>query len=310
MPPSTPGPDRAPPPDGPATSAARTLRALMQRDEPLVMPGVYDALSARLAELAGFESAFVGGFSLVGARHALPDIGLASFGEVRDGVRDIAAATRLPLFVDIDNGYGDAKNAVRTVQAYERLGVAAVMIEDQVWPKRCGHLEGKQVVPSREMEAKLRAVCSERLAAETFVFARTDARAVLGIDEALRRAEAYLRAGADGLFVEAPTSVEELRLIGRSFDVPLIANPLEGGKTPILAPRDYFELGFRVLPYGLHLLMRVVRTMRDSLADLKSQRFEMAYESHAVPFADYLDMVGLAHWTAVEAAAAAEPPAA
>ncbi len=284
-----------------------SFRDLLQRDEPLVLPGLHDALSARLAEQAGFEAGFIGGFSLVGARYGLPDIGLASFGEVYDGVQDIAAATRMALFVDIDNGYGDAKNAVRTVHAYERLGVAAVMMEDQVWPKRCGHLDGKQVVPSAEMQAKLRAVCQERLSPETFVFARTDARAVHGLDDALRRAEAYLRAGADGLFIEAPTSVDELRQIGRSFDVPLIANPLEGGKTPLLHPREYGELGFKVLPYGLYLLMRMAKTLRDSLHDLRTGAFAMTYADHAMSFPDYLKVMDLDRWSALEAAARPTP---
>lgn len=277
-----------------------TFRSLVQTGKGLVLPGIFDGLSGRLAQRAGFEAIFIGGFPLVGTRYGVPDIGLKGLADIRAGVSDILDACELPAFVDIDDGYGDAKNAVHTLHSYERLGVSAVMIEDQRWPKRCGHLDGKQVVPTEDMVAKLRAMVSERRDPETFIFARTDSRAVLGLDEALRRGEAYLRAGADGLFVEAPQSIEELQRVGREFNVPLIANPLEGGKTPILMPQEYHELGFQVLPYGLHLLMRVAKTIKDSLDDLHSRAMKMDYASTAMSFPDYLDAVGLPQWQGVE----------
>ena len=161
-------------------------------------------------------------------------------------------------------------------------------------------MAGKQVVPTADMVNKVRAMVAERRIADTFIFARTDARAVNGLDDALRRAECYLRAGADGLFIEAPESLDELARIGRSFDVPMIANPLEGGKTPILKPAQYHALGFQILPYGLHLLMRVAKVMQDSLRDLYSQAMEMDYASSAMPFEEYLDVVGLPQWHGVE----------
>src|ERR687887_452835 len=167
-----------------------TWKELLARDEPLLLPCAYDALSARLIERAGFAAYSVGGYALVGARHALPDIGLVGFGEMSAGIRDIMAATSLPVLVDCDDGYGDVKNVARTVRGYEALGVSALFIEDQRAPKRCGHMAGKEV---------------------------TDARAMPGLDEALRRAELYLDAGADGLFIEAPQSVDELARIGTAF---------------------------------------------------------------------------------------------
>src|SRR5581483_9235375 len=208
----------------------------------LVVPGVHDALSARIAQKIGFETYFIGGFPAVGARYGVPDVGLKGFGEISAAVRDIMAACDLPVFVDDD--YGDVKNVVHTVQSYERMGVSAILIEDQQWPKRCGHMAGKKVVPIELAEAKIKAACSERSNRETWILARTDARQMYGLDEAMRRAERYIRAGADGIFIEAPRSVEELERIGKAFDVPQICNPLMGGHTPILTMEELGQLGF------------------------------------------------------------------
>ena len=174
----------------------------------LVVPGAHDALSARLIQKIGFETYFIGGFPAVGARYGVPDVGLKGFGEISAAVRDIMSACDLPVFVDGDDGYGDVKNVVHTVQTYERMGVSAILIEDQQWPKRCGHMVGKKVVPTEMAEAKIKAACSERLNTETWILARTDARAVYDLDEAMRRAERYIRAGADGIFIEAPRSID------------------------------------------------------------------------------------------------------
>ena len=179
----------------------------------------------------------------MGARYGVPDLGLKGFGEIAACVRDIMSACDLPVFVDGDDGYGDVKNVVHTVQSYERMGVSAILIEDQQWPKRCGHMVGKKVVPTEIAEAKIRAAFSERLNPETWILARTDARAVYDLDEAMRRAERYVRAGADGIFVEAPRSIEELERLGNAFDVPQICNPLMGGHTPILACRSWPSSG-------------------------------------------------------------------
>ena len=165
-----------------------SFRSLVQSERPLVLPGAFDALSARLIERAGFKAYFTGGFPMIGARWGLPDIGLAQLGEISTAVRDVASAASLPFMVDGDNGYGDVKNIVHTLHTYERLGAGAIMIEDQVAPKRCGHMAGKDVVPAAEMETKIRAVAAEKKP-ETFILARTDARDVLGLDEAFHRAE-------------------------------------------------------------------------------------------------------------------------
>jgi 2-methylisocitrate lyase-like PEP mutase family enzyme len=223
---------------------------------------------------------------------------LRAFGDISAAVRDIVAASPLPALVDIDDGYGDVKNVVQTVHAYERMGVSAMMMEDQTWPKRCGHMAGKNVVPVEQMVAKIRAATSERMDPDTFIFARTDARAVHGLDDALRRAERYLAAGADGLFIEAPESVAELEQIGKTFDVPMIANPLEGGKTPVLLPHELYQLGFSVIPYGITLVLRAAKAMQDAMADILSGRF--ALWNSGLSFDEYKSVVGFPEWTAIE----------
>lgn len=277
---------------------AKTFRELLAKDGPLILPGAHDALSARLIAQAGFEGYFIGGFPLVGARHGVPDLGLKGFGEVFAGIRDIMAASDLPVFVDADDGYGDVKNVVHTVHAYERLGVAALQIEDQRWPKRCGHMAGKVVVPAEEMEAKVRAATSERMHPETFIWARTDARGPHGLDEAMRRAERYLRAGADSIFIEALRSVEEMETVSRAFDVPLQANPLEGGISPILKPEEYFRLGYKVIVYGINLLVQATKRMKLVLEDIRSGRFELT--GTGASFQEFLSVVGFDDWAEVE----------
>jgi 2-methylisocitrate lyase-like PEP mutase family enzyme len=264
----------------------------------LVVPGAHDALSARLIQRIGFETYFIGGFPVVGARYGVPDVGLKSFGEISAAVRDIMAACDLPAFVDGDDGYGDVKNVVHTVHSYERMGVSAILIEDQQWPKRCGHMGGKKVVPVELAEAKIRAATSERLDPETWILARTDARQVYDLDEAMRRAERYIRAGADGIFIEAPRTVEELARIGRAFDVPQICNPLMGGHTPILTMDELAELGFNCAVLGLDTLMHAAKAVEAVLTDMKSGRF--ARRNDGMDFEAYKRLVGYDEWQSIE----------
>jgi 2-methylisocitrate lyase-like PEP mutase family enzyme len=283
--------------------AKPTWRELLARGEPLLLPCAHDALSARLIERAGFAAYAVGGYALVGARHALPDIGLVGFGEMSAGIRDIMAATSLPVLVDCDDGYGDVKNVARTIAGYEAMGVSAIFMEDQRAPKRCGHMAGKDVIDADAMAAKLRAAAAARRGPDLFIIARTDARAVHGLDEALRRAEIYLKAGADGLFVEAPQSIEELERVGRSFQgVPQLANMVEGGgRTPVLPPQELYRLGFAMVAYPTSLIFRVARTIEKALADLKAGR--LAIESEGVDFEAFEDIAGFARWAAAEQSA-------
>jgi 2-methylisocitrate lyase-like PEP mutase family enzyme len=283
--------------------AKSTWKELLARREPLILPCAYDALSARLIERAGFAAYSVGGYALVGARHALPDIGLVAFGEMSAGIRDIMAASSLPVLVDCDDGYGDAKNVARTIAGYEAMGVAAIFMEDQRAPKRCGHMAGKDVIDADAMAAKLRAAVDARRSADFFIIARTDARAVHGLDEALRRAEIYLKAGADGLFIEAPQTIDELTQVGRAFQgVPQLANMVEGGgRTPVLPPHELYRLGFAMVAYPTSLIFRVARTIENALADLKAGR---PAGKDGVDFETFKDITSLAHWAEVEQRAA------
>jgi 2-methylisocitrate lyase-like PEP mutase family enzyme len=282
-----------------ATSIAATaeiFRKLAETEKPFVLPGVHDGLSARLAELAGFRGVFMGGFASLGARHAVPDVGLMGLADISAIARDVRAATSLPFMVDADDGYGDAKNVIHTVRTYERLGAQAIFLEDQVSPKRCGHLAGKRIVSADRMVTKIRAAAAER--STLFIVARTDARSVAGMDEALRRGELYLRAGADAIYIESPESVAELEQCGRAFRALNMTSMLEGGKTPILKPSELYAMGFNIVIYGITLLLRITRTMQLALADLKSGRLELV--GSGVSFDDYMRIVGLGRWSAIE----------
>jgi 2-methylisocitrate lyase-like PEP mutase family enzyme len=275
----------------------KPFRSLLEAEGPLILPGAHDALAARLIQRAGFPGFFIGGFGAVGARFGEPDIGLKSLGDLSQAVGDIMAASDLPVLVDADDGYGDVKNVVQTVHTYERMGVGALFLEDQRWPKRCGHLEGKSVVPVEQHEAKIRAAVQERMNRETFLIARTDARAVTGLDDAMRRAERYLKAGADCIFIEALRTVEELERVGKAFDLQ-VANPLAGGVSPILRPEEYFRLGFKILPYGIDLILRVTRAMQVALEDMRSGKF--ALMGTGATLQEYLQVVGFDDWTRIE----------
>jgi 2-methylisocitrate lyase-like PEP mutase family enzyme len=275
-----------------------SFRQVVATHDPLVLIGAHDGLSARLIEQAGYPAFFIGGFPLVGARYGVPDIGIKGLGEIAAGVRDILGATNLPVIMDGDDGYGDVKNVVHTIRTYEDMGVGAIMIEDQTWPKRCGHMAGKDVVDAAFMIDKVEAAVGARRDPDTMIVARTDARAVHGLDEALRRARAYIEAGADAIFVEAPETVEELAIVGGAFDVPQLANPLEGGRTPILPPEELGEMGFNVIIYGISLILRITRTMKDALADFRSG--EMKLWETGAGFEEYKDVVGFDDWAAAE----------
>lgn len=277
----------------------KPFRSLLAAEGPLILPGAHDALAARLIQRAGFPGFFIGGFGAVGARFGVPDIGLKSLGDLSQAVGDIMAASDLPVLVDADDGYGDVKNVVQTVHTYERMGVGALFLEDQRWPKRCGHLEGKSVVPVEQHEAKIRAAAQEKMNPETFLIARTDARAVTGLDDAMRRAERYLKAGADCIFIEALRTVEELERVGKAFDLQ-VANPLAGGVSPILRPEEYFRLGFKILPYGIDLILRVTRAMQVALEDMRSGKF--ALMGTGATLQEYLQVVGFEDWTRIETA--------
>jgi len=244
---------------------------LVQRikDGPLLIaPGVFDGISAKLAERAGCEALYMTGYGTVASALALPDAGLASFTEMLDRVQLLASATSLPLVADADTGYGGLLNIRRTVRGYEAAGAAAIQIEDQEFPKKCGHTPGRRVIPAADMAKKIEVAVDSRSSADFLVIARTDARTSLGLDEALRRGEAYARAGADMLFIEAPETEEEMRVIGRSFDTPLLINLVEGGRTPIPSPDVLQEMGFRLAIFPATGFLAMGRALSDAYSRL------------------------------------------
>jgi 2-methylisocitrate lyase-like PEP mutase family enzyme len=254
-------------------SPAAKLRELLNRPGILSFPCCYDALSARLIERAGFRLAFMSGFGVSAVHLGLPDTGLISYGEMLAHGRDICAAVGIPIIGDGDTGYGNAVNAKRTVRGYAQAGFAAVMIEDQVSPKRCGHTRGKSVVPREEAVARIRAAVDAREeGADILILARTDARGTDGVEEALWRAEAFSDAGADLLFVEAPTSREEMREICRRVPGHHLANMLEEGLTPICSERELEDMGFKLVAHPFALLGPSILAMKRALAALKEGR--------------------------------------
>jgi 2-methylisocitrate lyase-like PEP mutase family enzyme len=261
---------------------------------PLVAPGAYDALTARIAAQAGAEAVYMTGFGVAGSYLGVPDIGIVSATEMIDRVRALAAAASpVPLIADGDNGHGGTANVERLVRSYEQAGAACIQLEDQVLPKRCGHMEGKEVVTLEEGTMKIRAAAAARATADFQIIARTDARSISGLDEALRRADAYLNAGADILFVEAPQSETELRTIADRFKgVTLVANMVEDGKTPMLSVTDLGALGFRIVLFPISSLLAAARTAQRVYAGiLRTGAIDPAVER--VTFSAYNDIVGL-----------------
>lgn len=248
------------------------LRELLTREQIIIAPGVYDGLTARLVEEAGFEAMYMTGAGISFTRLGQPDLGLLALMEMVQQAAYIAGATTLPVIADGDTGYGNAINVQRTIREYERAGVAAIQLEDQAFPKRCGHLAGKELITAEEMAGKIRAARAARQDADFVIIARTDARSVLGLDAALRRADIYLEAGADVLFIESPYSEEELQTVAEAFlDVPLLANMVEGGNTPSLSAADLQEMGYKIVIFPNSLTRRFAQAGLELLQTLRRE---------------------------------------
>jgi 2-methylisocitrate lyase-like PEP mutase family enzyme len=274
--------------------AMATLRELLAGPEPVLAPGAYDALSARLVERAGFPAVYMTGFGASASLLGRPDVGLLSFDEMAGHARRLAQAVSVPLIADADDGYGNPLNVMRTVREYAAAGVAALHIEDQVAPKRCGHMEGKDVIDPAEMVEKVRAAVEARGDGELLIIARTDARAVEGLDAALERARRYREAGADALFVEAPETEQEIEAVTAAFpDVPLVFNWVDGGKTPQLPLDRIRELRFALVIYPVTTLFAAARAVADVLDRLG--------DHDVPPFDAFTDMIGLPEMRALEA---------
>lgn len=284
-----------------------SLSQLLSQPGLIIAPGAYDALSAKLATQAGASAVYMTGFGLAGSHLGLPDIGLMSAAEMVDCVRTMSAATgAVPLIADGDNGHGGPLNAARLARAYEQAGAQCIQIEDQVSPKRCGHMEGKEVVSIVEAAQKISAAADARASKDFKIMARTDARATHDLDEALRRGEAYLKAGADILFIEAPRDMKELEKVCATFKgVPLLANMVEDGKTPILDAKVLEELGFKIVIYPVSALLAVTKRLQEVYAVLLKGEGLAEGESR-VSFQSYNALVGLPEMLASAAKLAAE----
>ena len=269
------------------------LRAALVKGA-VIAPGVYDALSARMAARSGATAIYMSGFGVAGSLLGVPDIGLVGATEMIDRVRALSAACApVPLIADGDNGYGGPLNVERLVHAYGQAGAAGIQLEDQVMPKRCGHMDGKEIVARAEAVAKIKAAASARADKDFRIIARTDALSVAGLDEALHRADAFLAAGADVLFVEAPRSESDLRAVAERFKgVPLVANMVEGGKTPMLPVPVLAEMGYRLILYPISALLAVTRLLERAYANVGSDSLDRA------AFAEYCDIVGLPEYLA------------
>ncbi|HEX6553584.1 MAG TPA: isocitrate lyase/PEP mutase family protein [Ktedonobacteraceae bacterium] len=278
------------------------LRELLVQQGLLVAPGAYDALSARLIAQAGFPAIYMTGFGTAASVLGQPDVGLLTMSEMVSRAAAFAAVVGdRPLIADADTGYGNPINVRRTIREYERAGVAAIHIEDQVWPKKCGHMEGKQVISVDEMVQKIRAAVDARQDPDFVIIARTDANAVYGLEDALRRGRAYREAGADVIFIEAPRSIEELRAIAQAFpDVPLLYNWAESGKTPLFPLEEIHALGFKLVIFPVSMLFAATQALLDLLEALKQGQTSLAFAERMVTFSQFTDQVGLPDIQALE----------
>ncbi len=285
----------------PDASPGRRLRALLDRPEALVLPGCSDALTARIAVAAGFEAVYATGAGIANTLLGVPDVGLTTMTELVDQVARIVAAVDVPVVADIDTGFGNAINARRAVVEFERAGVAAIQIEDQVFPKRCGHFSGKEIVPLPEMLAKLQAVLEARRDPALVVIARTDALAVDGFEAAIERGRAFAEAGADVVFIEAPILLDQLAALPGRVPAPLLANMVEGGRTPLYGSDELAAMGYRIVLFA-NTAMRVgARAIRDALAELRATGDSRPLQDRMLSWEDRQALVGLPEIEALEA---------
>lgn len=277
------------------------LRERLNAGPILCAPGAYDALTARLLERAGFEALYRGGYAASASAFGLPDLGLTTQTEMVDHAQRLVGATSLPIIADADTGYGEMPQVIRTVQELERVGVAAVQFEDQLFPKRCGHMEGKKVIDADEFALRLRAALDARRRPETVIIARTDAAAVLGMDEAIRRARLYAEVGADCVFIDAPRDEEELRRIGAAgIGAPLMANVSEHGRTPDLGVKGFEALGFQLVIYPTSTLFAAAGSTKDLAQRLLDEGSTRSVVPRMMPFDELNEVLGKDAWDAIE----------
>ncbi|PYM92329.1 MAG: carboxyvinyl-carboxyphosphonate phosphorylmutase [Candidatus Rokuibacteriota bacterium] len=275
------------------TTRRAALRALVERKQGLVVPGAYDGISARLVQHAGFPAVYMTGYGTAASRLGLPDLGFAGLGEMGDHARNLAAVLDVPLIADADTGYGNALHVRRTVHTYEAAGVAALHIEDQVTPKRCGHLSGHQVIARGDFTGKIRAAVDARTDPDLLIIARTDAISAVGFDEALRRGEAAAQAGADVLFIEAPRDAEQVERVARAFDTPLLYNYAPGGRSPLLPFTRLRELRFAIILLPVDTLLVATKAIAAFLGELRARDEVTSLADRYMPFGEFNELIGV-----------------
>jgi carboxyvinyl-carboxyphosphonate phosphorylmutase len=277
------------------------LKQLLNDKKLLVAPGAYDALSAKIIESAGFDTVYMTGYGISASVLGEPDVGLLSFSEMAQRAGDLANTVNVPVLADADTGFGNPLNVRRTVKAYEKAGCAGIQLEDQVAPKRCGHMLGREVIPMEEMIQKIKAAVDARQDSDFAIVARTDARTKYGLEEALRRGEAYAEAGADVLFIESPESVDELRKINETFpDTPTLANMIEGGRTPVPSLDELEALGFAIAIFPLGPLYAAAKAVKAYAEELKTAKTTAGKVQDMITFEEFNRLIGLPEYNKLE----------
>jgi len=273
--------------------ATTLLKQMLNSPGIIVAPGAYDGISARLIERQGFKAAYMTGAGTAASVLGQPDIGLTTLTEMTTHAAHIASCVALPVIADADTGYGNALNVIRTVREYERAGVAAIHLEDQLSPKKCGHIAGKTVIPAREFAEKIRAASENRTDPDFVIIARTDARAVNGLDDAIERALLYRQAGADVIFVEAPQTEMEIEMVAEAFDAPLLFNWADSGKSPLLPVERLAGLGYRIIIYPVSTLFAATKAMMGVVDEIRRSGTTHAYQDRMMQFPDFNRFIGL-----------------
>ena len=279
----------------------KSVRKLLQdKSKPLVMPGVYDAIGAKIVEKVGFEAMLQTGYGTSATLFGMPDYGFIGSTETVDNARRICHAVSTPVIVDADTGYGNALSVWKLVQELEEVGASVIFLEDQRWPKRCGHMQGKEVIQKDEYAEKLQAALDARSNKDFIIVARTDARAIEGLDKAIERGLYYKKIGADAIFIEAPKTIQEMKIIGKSINAPLVANMIEGGATPIISKSKLHKMGFKIVLYPLSVLFSNTYSTLKLLQELKKSGTTKKLSKQIVNFNQFNDIVELSKYRKLE----------